>query len=134
MSLDWANDVLAFHQKFGIAVGTTPCLPKGVLQAQRTALLEEELRELRSAATLEDYVDAHLDLISVLLGNLIAAGIPPVAIERMWNEVTSTNMAKERGSDSNNSKPTKPVGWQPPDLQSIIQSARDGEIHFDGKD
>lgn len=94
----------------------TPDLLKKVLEF-RTAFLEEELTELKSATTAEDVVDALIDLCVVAIGTLHAFGVNG---QIAWDEVLRANMEKTPGVKESRPNPLglpdliKPEGWQAP--------------------
>jgi len=80
--------------------------------------LNEEVSEFFQAETLEDEVDALLDLAYFALGRIIEMGVVPGAT---FEEVHAANMAKKRGELSKRPNAQgfdalKPEGWQPPNL------------------
>jgi len=82
------------------------------------AALDEELQEFLSAETLEDEVDALLDLAYFALGRVIEMGVVPGAA---FEEVHAANMTKRRGKLSKRKyskgfDAVKPEGWTPPNL------------------
>jgi hypothetical protein len=67
--------------------------------------------------------DALTDLVVVIVGMALELGIP---LDRTWNEVQRSNMAKA-GPDGKvtkreDGKVLKPEGWTPPDIKTIMQS------------
>jgi NTP pyrophosphatase (non-canonical NTP hydrolase) len=85
----------------------------------RMSLLKEEYEETMSAyldSDSEEWVDGHIDLIVIALGNLHLAGID---ISKAWNEVYQANMSKVRGvkpgrESSGGFDVIKPEGWKGP--------------------
>ena len=85
----------------------------------RMDLLTEEFQETMAAFmqhNAEEWVDGHIDLIVIALGNLFLAGVD---IEKAWAEVYRANMSKERGikkgrEHSDGFDVVKPEGWVPP--------------------
>lgn len=86
----------------------------------RMSLLQEEFNETLTAfieGDAEEWVDGHIDLLVIALGNLHLAGID---INKAWNEVFRANMSKVRGvkpgrEESGGFDVMKPLGWQGPD-------------------
>ena len=120
------DDVKAFHMAFKLPVGTTPEFTDYADQGLRLKLIHEELVELEAAHEDEDIVevaDACADLIYVICGMAVSYGIP---LNEVWAEVQRSNMAKV-GKDGpvyrEDGKVGKPVGWKPPDIESIIREA-----------
>jgi predicted HAD superfamily Cof-like phosphohydrolase len=118
--MDWYNDVLEFHRKFGCHIGATPAQPPTNIRNLRLDLVAEEVAELEDAAydgNLPKVADAIADAVYVLLGTAVAYGID---IRPVFAEVHRTNMAKEGGPTRPDGKILKPEGWQPPDVAGII--------------
>lgn len=85
------GDVEEFHRAFGHTVGNIPAVRDEKL---RINLISEEAKELQRALAQEDLlevIDGACDLIYVVLGTMVAAGVP---IEPFWREVHKANMAK----------------------------------------
>ena len=86
----------------------------------RMTLLKEEYEETLDAynnKNSEEWVDGHIDLIVIAVGNLKLAGID---IEKAWEQVFSANMSKVRGvkpgrESSGGFDIIKPEGWKSPD-------------------
>ena len=113
---------------------TVPCAEVVVL---RDSLIEEELKEYRTAVlalhgALEgcdemepyyaDVADALADLHYVVAGAGLAFGLPMAAI---WDEVHAANMRKfgPGSRKREDGKQIKPDGWKGPDNEAIIQRA-----------
>jgi len=85
----------------------------------RMLLLEEEFGETMRAYSMgdaEEWVDGHIDLLVIALGNLYLAGVD---VEKAWKEVFRANMSKERGikpgrESSGGFDIIKPEGWKGP--------------------
>lgn len=109
------DDNKAFQQKFGF--------DKDVIDMKklefRAALVSEEFNEMLDALRhkdAEEFVDAHVDMMVVILGNLYLLGVD---IPKAWAEVFKANMSKERGikperSNSGGFDVIKPKGWVAP--------------------
>lgn len=86
----------------------------------RMHLLQEEFSETNAAFYSEDaeeWIDGHIDLIVIAIGNLELAG---VNTQKAWDEVQRANMSKIRGvkpgrEESNGFDVLKPSGWKGPD-------------------
>lgn len=112
--------VKAFHHKFGVAIPDAPTLEnyRGDL---RVRLIEEELEELHEAidnGDMVEFIDAICDLLYVVHGAALEAGIHQ--IQPFFEEVHKTNMAKEGGRTRGDGKIQKPEGWKPPDIAGIL--------------
>ena len=85
----------------------------------RMDLLKEEFGETMDAfkdCDAEEWVDGHIDLLVIALGNLHLAGID---INKAWSEVYRANMSKIRGvkpgrEQSGGFDVIKPEGWVSP--------------------
>lgn len=107
-------------------ISNAPRIPPEEVEELCMELIKEERRELMRAVVDEDLVgiaDGITDHIWVLLAMACCYGIP---IEKVWEEVAKTNMAKFpdgvvlRRPDG---KILKPPGWVPPNIKSIIEAA-----------
>ena len=121
MSNDWASDIAAMHDKYGVRewVKNNPEKLKEFL-AFRLKFVQEEFQETLEAAVNndpEELVDGLIDLCVVAIGTLDAFGIDA---HKAWNEVYAANMAKEIGVKESRPNPlglpdlVKPEGWQTP--------------------
>lgn len=110
--------VREFHQAFGHPCPDAPQMQSVEKAEARAAWLDEESQELRDARTLEDQVDAYLDILYFALGGLVETGVMP---QGCFDYVHGANMAKlhkrEDGStyvkrdEENGGKILKPEGW-----------------------
>jgi predicted HAD superfamily Cof-like phosphohydrolase len=89
----------------------------------RTAFLQEELNEFAVSKTIEDDIDALIDLIYVALGALLEMGVDPM---KHFDVVQDANMSKVRGATKRGEyyDAVKPEGWQPPDHEAIIEELK----------
>ena len=86
----------------------------------RMVLLKEEFIETMEAhqdKDAEEWVDGHIDMIVIAMGNLHLAG---VNVKEAWNKVYQANMSKVRGikegrESSGGFDVIKPPGWKAPD-------------------
>ena len=86
----------------------------------RMDLLLEEMQETFAAhmqGDPEEWVDGHIDILVIALGNLHLAGVD---VEKAWNEVFRANMSKVRGvkpgrEQSGGFDVIKPLGWKGPE-------------------
>jgi predicted HAD superfamily Cof-like phosphohydrolase len=114
------QDVVAFHEKFGVPHVKRPSfLDEGALSF-RLKFMQEELDEFALGAVkenMEDMADALIDLVYVALGTAHMMGLP---WDKLWDEVQRANMSKQRASSAGESKRgtsldvIKPAGWTAP--------------------
>lgn len=110
------EDNKAFQEKFGF--DKVPFDEEKMLF--RNDLLSEEYFEIQKAIdekNPEEWVDGHVDIIVIALGNLQLAGVDP---QKAWDQVVKANMSKERGvkpgrEQSGGFDVIKPEGWVGPD-------------------
>jgi predicted HAD superfamily Cof-like phosphohydrolase len=109
------EDNKAFLKKFGF---DTEQMDNDKLQF-RMDLLTEEFLETTAAMrdkNAGEWVDGHIDLLVIVLGNLNLAGID---VQKAWDEVHRANMSKERGTKKGREQSSgfdvvKPEGWSGP--------------------
>jgi predicted HAD superfamily Cof-like phosphohydrolase len=119
--MTWQDDVVAFHQAMGLAVGDEPALRASALRAD---LIREEADETIQAIDVGDLpaaVDGLIDLIYVAIGAAVTWGVDLAPI---WDAVHAANMAKSGGRKRADGKQLKPAGWRPPDVASLIEEQR----------
>ena len=118
------KDIQAMHAKFGISGPTVPTLLNGQERQFRIIALTEELNELIDATTIEDQIDALVDIVVFALG---AAEKMGVNWDAHWHEVLRANMSKELANSATASKRgykldlIKPEGWKGPDHSYILK-------------
>tara|TARA_B100000287_G_scaffold365834_1_gene360759 strand:+ start:25529 stop:25951 length:423 start_codon:yes stop_codon:yes gene_type:complete len=122
--MSWVSvgTVRAFHEKFGMAYeGPLRMLPED-LSNFRIHFLIEELEEYVKAETLEDKLDALVDLIYVALGTADLHGIKNPTFIRAFKTVHIANMQKIKGKSDRSDKfdVIKPKGWKAPDLKTVL--------------
>jgi len=88
-------------------------------------LIQEEVKELEESTTMEDDLDALIDILVVTIGAIHSMGADA---EGAWKEVMRTNFAKidkETGKvrKREDGKVLKPLGWTPPDLKLYIKKS-----------
>jgi predicted HAD superfamily Cof-like phosphohydrolase len=111
--------VKAFYKKFGVPIPDAPTFDFPV--EFRLNLIEEEFTEMKDAIAANDmpeFVDAVCDLLYVVHGIALAAGIHH--IQPFFEEVHKTNLAKVGGQRSAEGKILKPEGWQPPRIAELL--------------
>lgn len=117
MNLTNWESIVVFHEKFGIPMPDMPGHLPGDVKDYRVNFMQEELTEYISAQTLEDQIDALIDLVVVAMGTAYMHGFD---WELHWREVFNANMAKRKALLASESKRNhvldivKPEGWQPP--------------------
>ena len=85
-------------------------------------LIKEEVQELEDSRTIEDDLDALIDILVVTIGAIHSMGADA---EGAWKEVMRTNFAKidkDTGKvrKREDGKVLKPLGWEPPNLKSFL--------------
>jgi len=120
------QDVIHFHQKFGVPVATEPSFLNCEAYAFRVKFMQEELDEFREAHSTGDMhgaADALVDLVYVVQGTAHMMGLPwPL----LWSEVQRANITKVRATDASQSKRgtaldvIKPPGWVAPDHTAAL--------------
>lgn len=68
-----------------------------------------------------EYIDGMCDLIYVVAGSAVAAGVD---LEPHFEEVHRANMMKLTGPKREDGKQLKPEGWLPPDHQTILDNIK----------
>lgn len=114
--------VADFHAAMGQPVGDTS-KPALVEHRLRLGLIFEECEELREAIERDDLVEAidgACDLIYVVLGTMVSAGVD---LAPFFDEVHRSNMAKVGGKRREDGKILKPEGWMPPDIAGLLAKA-----------
>jgi predicted HAD superfamily Cof-like phosphohydrolase len=113
------NIVKMMHAKFGINYEGPPRHLDEDEKAFRVVCLKEELQEYIDSSTLEDELDALIDLIVFAMGTLERQGF---AFTLPFMEVMTANMNKEVAQSSDKSKRgfsidlVKPEGWSAPNM------------------
>jgi predicted HAD superfamily Cof-like phosphohydrolase len=122
---DVFQDVVDFHEKYGIQYDGKPRHLEADLEKFRIARLEEELTEYKNAKTLAEKLDALVDLQYILLGTAHLHGFD--RFNEAWERVHSANMAKELSHPGNPGKYgaigrdiVKPPGWASPNHSDLV--------------
>lgn len=123
------DDIENFHRKFGLSpIADIPTEIPDDLADFRIGFMQEELNEYVNAVRKGDLVgqaDALVDLTYVVLGTAYLHNLP---FQKLWNEVHSTNMKKQRAERASDSKRghqsdvIKPEGWVGPNLITILEA------------
>jgi predicted HAD superfamily Cof-like phosphohydrolase len=87
-------DVHRFMSSFLQPTPTTVQMPPDDIRDIRKRLIQEELEELINANDIVSYADACIDLLYVVAGALVDAGIDSNTADRLWYEVHDSNMSK----------------------------------------
>lgn len=139
MSIDWASDIFDMHEFYGFGrrVREMDASKLRALLEFRKGFLQEEMRELETAESAEDVVDALIDLCVVAIGTL---DLFEVDAWLAWDSVHQANMAKQVGVKESRPNPlglpdlVKPEGWQSPDhggntglLDEVFEAAAEKE-------
>lgn len=122
--------VRMFQVKFRQATANDgPAEMPASLASLRKKLTLEEAAELVVAidrGELDEQLDACVDLMYVVLGNVVLAGMSDVFVEAFWR-VHVANMNKVLVPSRHDSKRdnawdiVKPEGWQKPDLTDLVR-------------
>jgi predicted HAD superfamily Cof-like phosphohydrolase len=124
-------DMVAFHEKYGLAYNGPPRELPVELSHFRQKFLQEELDEYKKCSEegdLEGQFDALVDLAVVLFGTAILQGLP---FEAGWHRVMEANNKKVRATKASDSKRNstfdivKPEGWQSPVLSDLLETSDD---------
>lgn len=113
--------VADFHRKFGHPIGASPSLLDNERFDRRELWIKWETQEAQDAqhpGDLAESVDADLDRIYFLLGNLVEKGVTPACFEELLSEVHRANIEKEPNGLE---KPIKPPGWREPDIAGVLR-------------
>lgn len=109
-------------------LSSTPRTPPPEVDKLCYNLIKEEIHEELADAWIKgdivEIADAITDSIWVLICMAQCYGIP---IEKVWEEVTRSNMAKFPGGAvirrPEDGKIMKPPDWKPPDIKRILEEA-----------
>lgn len=145
MTKSHMQDMIEFHEKFGLAYDGPPrALPKELADF-RIDFKREELREYVRAThilnlelgndapdpgvileQLEDQLDAMVDQVYVILGTAYLHGYGK-RWQEAWDRVHKANMAKVRAERQEDSKRgstfdvVKPPGWEKPNHKDLVE-------------
>ena len=91
----------------------------------RVTYMQEELNEFKEAESIEDQVDALVDLQYFLYGTLIEMGVDYDKFDACFNIVHNANMQKKgsrkEGREVSGKDAYKPEGWKEPDFTDILK-------------
>ena len=127
----WMERYLALVHRFnadiiGLPIPETPTRLGEARKEWALDALNDEVGEFFAAETLEDEVDALVDLSYFALGRLVEMGVVPGAV---FDEVHEANMRKRRGELSKRPNSlgfdaVKPEGWTGPELLPYLSLDR----------
>jgi predicted HAD superfamily Cof-like phosphohydrolase len=149
MKNEWQADVQEFHEETHGTVGETIAIRDRELRAKlimeeavetvaalgfdAVALIDEagipgerphreiaRFRKLYTKPHLVDFIDGMCDLLYVVIGSAVAAGVD---LDPHFSEVHRANMTKTTGPVRDDGKQLKPDGWTPPDHERILIAA-----------
>ena len=121
MSKDWYQDIVDLHKQWGQPIGEKPKNVDAETALLRIALIQEETQETILAILNKDLpkiADGIGDSIVVLLGTAVVFGLD---MRPIWNEIQRTNLQKTGNEVRGDGKVLKPAGWQPPDIERLLE-------------
>ena len=123
------KDVYTFNRQVrGRTFGAPAHSLENDLRLDRTNLMQEELNEFWEATTLEDQVDALIDLQYFLYGTLYEMGVSQDQYDECWRRVHEANMAKKAGvkpGRSSTADAKKPAEWVAPNFDGVFNVSSD---------
>lgn len=124
------QQVREFMLAFGQLCPAKPQMPSVSDQHLRWKLCAEEAKELGDAVDLIAYADAVCDLLYVVLGSAISAGIGADTLGKMFSEVHRSNMSKLwRDTEIESMRDADIASVQMPDgtLRYVVKN-KDGKV------
>lgn len=118
------SDVDEFHDYMGFYPYAEQSPPLEAINAKRGKLITEERRELAEAIASGDkakILHEGIDVLYVVLGAMVEAGITPDELSVAWSLVHSANMTKQPPQDPLG-KASKPENFQPADCSIALGS------------
>ncbi len=116
--------VSAMYAKLGLSTPENPQSLDAREKKFRVDAMLEEVREYESASSLEDELDALVDVVVFALGTAYRQGLHQ--FERAFHRVISANSQKVVGPNQKRGAfeldLIKPEGWVPPDLSDLVVS------------
>ena len=121
--------VMAMHRHFGIDYNGNPRMLSLEETEFRVAAFREEVQEYEDAGTLEEALDALVDLMVFALGAVERHGF--MKFQEAFARVMTANMAKEVGNNPEKAEGraswqadlVKPDGWMSADLSDLVLPA-----------
>jgi predicted HAD superfamily Cof-like phosphohydrolase len=127
--------VRAFHVAFDHPVANEPSRMPPERVQNRAKWLHEEIEEFKAAQTLEDQVDAMVDLIYFALGTMVELGVDS---DKVFHIVHQANMRKlwsdGKPRFGDDGKVKKPAEWTDPRelvAQEIARQSANGQTPAD---
>ncbi|WP_315941229.1 hypothetical protein [Deinococcus sp. Marseille-Q6407] len=132
----YTQGLRAFHRAIGEPAPERPTLPSPELLRMRRTLMDEEWAEVQEeldqlearlaageatgtpAAELDRLAHELTDLLYVAYGTLVQLGVDPDAT---FAAVHQANLQKVGGPLREDGKLLKPAGWQPADVQAVLE-------------
>lgn len=115
--------IKGMHTQFGITTEEMPTFSQEEKNFRIEAMLEE-IEEYACAETIDDELDAIIDLIVFALGTLERQGLFPVA-EEAFNRVMMANCNKELGPNTKRGSFSldlvKPKRWVAPQFRDLLE-------------
>lgn len=127
--MDVFDDIVAFHEKFGLLPKQKGFLTDDILDF-RLNFFNEEITEFEEAHVdkdMEQCLDACIDAMYITLGAMVLLGFSAAEMREAWRRVHACNMAKVRAAKASDSKRghecdvVKPQGWVAPDLSDLCK-------------
>lgn len=120
------DDVHAFNQAMGFPP-YSDLMTKDEIDEKRTALIDEEGGEFMEAIASEDNVailHEGIDLMYIIHGAFVEAGITQAQVEAAWHAVHQANMQKTAPSHPK-LKAGKPEGWRKANIKWVLKNVKD---------
>lgn len=115
--------VKGMHAQFGITSEDLPIFSQEE-KTFRIAAMLEEIEEYVDAETIDDELDALLDLIVFAIGTLERQGLLPIA-EKSFNRIMVANCNKELGPNTKRGSFSldlvKPKRWAAPQFRDLLE-------------
>ena len=117
------KEIDAFLTKFGLGYDGGPRSLPSNTRRERIRHMIEEIREYDKATTVEDELDALVDIVYLAVGTACMQGLD---FDEAFKRVHHANMRKVRPEGNNwdgdlKSGIVKPEGWKPPNLLDLCE-------------
>jgi predicted HAD superfamily Cof-like phosphohydrolase len=115
-----------FHTTFGHPVATVPTLIDIDRLDKRAEWIVSEVDELMDPTkqTIEDQIDATMDIIYFALGNLVELGVDPTPFFQIVQDANMAKVWPDGTVHKNNGKTIKPPGWEAPEPKLLAEVQR----------